>query len=177
MSISINNLLSQFRVQLPILTTLPEVVPAGAEFYYNGTKWRGLGAGETGLPEGTPWPVKGYKEKLTIVEFEQTLPNSEYVILNDISEIISISKETGTGEYLISSASSIDGVIVVQTSAISQETGGLSIAIPTITGNTSRTLPVGMTVYDGAGNFVDLDPDGEDVARITLSIKVYPPQP
>jgi hypothetical protein len=68
MSISINNLLRQFRVQLPILTTLPEVVPAGAEFYYQGTKWRGLGAGESSLPEGTPWPVKGYKEVVVQID-------------------------------------------------------------------------------------------------------------
>jgi hypothetical protein len=87
MSISINNLLSQFRVQLPILTTLPETVPAGAEFYYNGTKWRGLGAGETGLPEGTPWPVRGYairraygnidavQETATLIVEQDELPN------------------------------------------------------------------------------------------------------
>jgi hypothetical protein len=90
MSISINNLLSQFRVQLPILTTLPEVVPAGAEFYYQGTKWRGLGAGETGLPEGTPWPVKGYKEVAVQINsiFSNTSRTAEILFSDVDTEII-----------------------------------------------------------------------------------------
>jgi hypothetical protein len=65
----INRAFELFQVQLPILTTLPELVPPGAEFYYQGTKWRGLGAGETAAPEGTPWPVKGYKEYVALLNF------------------------------------------------------------------------------------------------------------
>ena len=93
MSISINNLLSQFRAQLPILTTLPEVVPAGAEFYYNGTKWRGLGAGETSLPEGTPWPVKGYKEVSGYLVIDGNGNMDLDVVINDLGDF-SISVQT-----------------------------------------------------------------------------------
>jgi len=41
---------------------LPALIPEGQQVLYNGTMWRGLLAGESSLPAGTPWPVKGYKE-------------------------------------------------------------------------------------------------------------------
>lgn len=49
----------------PILTAYPvlSAEKAGQPFVYNGQLWRYARTGEFGtLPEGTPWPAKGYKE-------------------------------------------------------------------------------------------------------------------
>ena len=45
-----------------IVTTMPTTIPLGKLVLYNGTLWRGLKTGESTLAEGTPFPVKGYKE-------------------------------------------------------------------------------------------------------------------
>lgn len=49
----------------PILTEYPvlSAEKAGQPFVYNGQLWRYARSGEFGtLPEGTPWPAKGYRE-------------------------------------------------------------------------------------------------------------------
>ena len=48
--------------QYEMVDSLPESIPYGHQVLYNGTMWRGLVEGESSLPAGTPWPVKGYKE-------------------------------------------------------------------------------------------------------------------
>jgi hypothetical protein len=46
------------------IADLPASIPVGVQILTrdSGTMWRGLVAGESSLPAGTPWPVKGYKE-------------------------------------------------------------------------------------------------------------------
>jgi hypothetical protein len=167
MSISINNLLSQFRVQLPILTTLPEVVPAGAEFYYQGTKWRGLGAGETGLPEGTPWPVKGYKE----VVLRGLFANPNYTmekVIDDVGIVgFAIGNDGGTGEI-----SSIDP----QTKGLLNDTANLimpNFSKPEVIVSYNREEEVIRAV-----DLQDLSPNsaGFDFGA-GFTIRIYPPQP
>jgi len=45
-----------------VVAELPATIPTGKQVLYNGTMWRGIVEGESSLPAGTPWPVKGYKE-------------------------------------------------------------------------------------------------------------------
>jgi hypothetical protein len=162
MSISINNLLRQFRVQLPILTTLPEVVPAGAEFYYQGTKWRGLGAGESSLPEGTPWPVKGYKEVVARIAYEGSEPSVMSIITNDFVNSINII-QASEGVYDINLGVDLTGfpVFVTSDSAINSEDGLLvSLGSAQIVSGSVRVSTVSPIE-----------------ANLFTSIRIYPPQP
>lgn len=49
-------------VGVKVVSDLPDLINSGVLILYKGEFWRGLEAGESILPEGTPWPVKGYKE-------------------------------------------------------------------------------------------------------------------
>ena len=172
MSISINNLLSQFRAQLPILTTLPEVVPAGAEFYYQGTKWRGLGAGETGLPEGTPWPVKGYKE----LKLEMSFPQDIVIEREVLNEIGAYSTSAGPSVLLLNFSNNLfintglsDYVIL----GVDEETTGKIVYLAVEYTNENQAS---LTLLD---DVFALKPKSETLIGriIPISIRIYPPQP
>jgi hypothetical protein len=51
-----------------VVDELPTTIAEGKIVKYNGTFWAGLQEGESSLPAGTPWPVKGYKEWQGIVD-------------------------------------------------------------------------------------------------------------
>jgi hypothetical protein len=170
MSISINNLLSQFRVQLPILTALPNVVPPGAEFYFNGTKWRGLGAGESSLPEGTPWPVKGYKEY--VVSLEATAGNNPVAtILENSAGVTANWVRDSAGNWLLKKDGKFDNSdllnrkILFVNSSVEDEDDIFKI----VDGDT--VISVGR--FDSSGSPIDNIGAGEFI----LSIRIYPPQP
>jgi hypothetical protein len=167
MSISINNLLSQFRVQLPILTTLPETVPAGAEFYYQGTKWRGLGAGETGLPEGTPWPVKGYKEWVGLVA---NPPNPVVPIRFDIDINVTI-EETSTGLFTLT-APGVDANSVVYFNDSITPAVSVARTVLEINPTNNSQIKIRTQVLSG-GNWTNTN----GLLGQVLSIRIYPPQP
>jgi len=50
------------------LNTLPSYIAPEMVVLFNGTLWRGLLEGESSLPAGTPWPVKGYKELIITLD-------------------------------------------------------------------------------------------------------------
>ena len=59
-------------------TELPTTIADGVVLLYNGTMWRGLATGESSLPAGTPWPVKGYKEAC----FEYAVNTDDEILSN-----------------------------------------------------------------------------------------------
>lgn len=61
-----------------VLTTYPttDASKAGITFIFQNELWRYLKAGETGLAEGTPWPMKGYKEVFVRVVVNNADPTS-----------------------------------------------------------------------------------------------------
>ena len=174
MSISINNLLSQFRVQLPILTTLPEVVPAGAEFYYNGTKWRGLGAGETSLPEGTPWPVKGYKELSLYFSGNGSFIGVTKVVNNELGVIINTDDtfDINQGVAILIQSSQIQNYDsnVVFGNSISY----LNIDDEVVENAYAEGIIDGVAIiFESAETFSR----GVIASAIPITIRIYPPQP
>jgi len=54
-------------LQPTVAETLPDMIMPGMLVIFNNTLWRGLLAGESSLPAGTPWPIKGYKELVASV--------------------------------------------------------------------------------------------------------------
>ncbi len=63
----INEMLSSASPAYTVVTVLPASLPVGTQVLFNGTMYRGLLAGESSLPAGTPWPVKGYQEFMGII--------------------------------------------------------------------------------------------------------------
>jgi hypothetical protein len=172
MSISINNLFRQFRVQLPILTTLPEVVPAGAEFYYQGTKWRGLGADETGLPEGTPWPVKGYKEWLGVFAFDGTNePVAVNVFLNEVGKTLSMQYVAGFSFSLFFDGEPFSEAMSIITHTPSIDANGGQCGIAQLNAEDSTGIRT-IKYADGINGESSIETSG-----ILFSIRIYPPQP
>ena len=56
----------------PVLSEMPgaDASKAGQQFWFNGTLWTYAQEGQFGtLAEGTPWPVKGYKELSAYAEY------------------------------------------------------------------------------------------------------------
>jgi hypothetical protein len=69
------------------IADLPETIEPGKQILTvaSGTMWRGLAEGESSLPAGTPWPVKGYKV-LSFIYQPGSPPNINGVkILNDFN--------------------------------------------------------------------------------------------
>jgi hypothetical protein len=75
------------------LTEIPETdaSKAGETFYYRGELWRYLTDGETGLPAGTPWPSKGYKEHVAYWVFDgANVPNVLELLKDDFGGSLNI---------------------------------------------------------------------------------------
>jgi hypothetical protein len=89
----------KYELGYAVVDELPETIADGALVLYNGTLWRGLLAGESSLPAGTPWPVKGYKEYVVKLSQLGTDPPTANIISSDVGEPV-ISR-LGEGQYLI----------------------------------------------------------------------------
>jgi hypothetical protein len=57
------NVANQSYQVVDTIAELPASIPVGIQILTrdSGTMWRGLLAGESSLPAGTPWPVRGYR--------------------------------------------------------------------------------------------------------------------
>jgi len=78
--------------------TPPSYIAPEMLVLFNGTLWRGLLEGESSLPAGTPWPVKGYKELTQYVT--QTPAGFAYVreFVNDFGQPLDFVRE-GVGTF------------------------------------------------------------------------------
>jgi hypothetical protein len=72
------------------IADLPASIPVGVQILTrdSGTMWRGLVAGESSLPAGTPWPVKGYKEYSALLSQSGTNAPVANVLINTIGNIV-----------------------------------------------------------------------------------------
>ncbi len=53
-----------------VFNNLPDSIKQGLIVLHNNQLWRGLLNGESSLPAGTPWPIKGFYEYLVVCSFE-----------------------------------------------------------------------------------------------------------
>ena len=76
--------LNKFLGNVPILTEMQDAdaEKAGQRFWFNGTLWTYAQEGQFGsLAEGTPWPVKGYKEFVARFKYSGGA-SFDYIIVN-----------------------------------------------------------------------------------------------
>lgn len=92
-----------------VVTAMPTTIPLGKLVLYNGTLWRGLKSGESTLAEGTPFPVKGYKEiVIELMQISTSAPTLR-VIKND-TDCTFTSSYSGVGRYSINNSISLGSV-------------------------------------------------------------------
>jgi hypothetical protein len=60
------------------VTALPSSIADGVIVLYNKTLWRGLKAGESAWPAGTPWPVSGVKTAFFTVNHDASILTSKF---------------------------------------------------------------------------------------------------
>jgi hypothetical protein len=143
------------------LAELPASIPVGVQILTrdSGTMWRGLVTGESSLPAGTPWPVKGYKEFSGVF---RTSPDIEFrifnVFVNDI-EWVFVHNETDN-LYERTSGPNETNYTVVGYSDIIATAGELSI-------NATDTL---FGLIDNS--------EGDYIATVLrMTYRIYPPAP
>jgi hypothetical protein len=146
------------------IADLPASIPVGVQILTrdSGTMWRGLVAGESSLPAGTPWPVKGYKE---VFGSYLTITKSDYIgvltdVIGDVGELITIS---------------IPGI-----TSISESQYNILVTLGRIDNN---VFSIGAKFSAPAGNVFAInssDSDGAVDSSITTpfyTIRIYPPAP
>jgi len=105
-----------FGVSIPVLTSLPpnDATKAGDQFWLNNTLWTYSKTGQFGtIAEGTPWPVKGYKETVftQAINFAQDAL-SHVIILDDVLAGTTQTWETnlvGPGQWGLKTQSVLSG--------------------------------------------------------------------
>lgn len=81
-----------------LVSELPSTIEEGVMLFYNGTIWKGLAAGESSLPVGTPWPVKGYKELKFALRQDNSDDPVSWVLIDDF-ELGILGTREGVGAY------------------------------------------------------------------------------
>lgn len=176
----------------PVLTSLPEpdASKAGEEFYLNGTLWTYAQANQFGtLAEGTPWPVKGYKEiVISIVNSGQTFDSSLFILVKTDADIkglnFPVSGSGSGGEYnLIINEVQLENAQIssnVTIGAIKNQAGP-SIVVSNSVPNVSLTsfgdeplrrprLNIDVRRIDTGVFYGDIRPN-----NIVIETKIYPP--
>lgn len=139
------------------VSSLPETIAEGVVLLYNNTLWRGLLSGESSLPAGTPWPVKGYKEFIAYAKTNLNDPLNRLflVMLDDIGLVYAHSEEANV--YSLSSGA-IGYYYIVYGYADT----------PTIINNYSLKIGESIGVEDSSeGDYI--------MANMRIGIKVFPP--
>jgi len=160
------NLIARRIVGYEVVTELPELIEIGELKLYNGTMWRGLLEGESSLPAGTPWPVKGYKE-LDLVMFYSSfdlMANVANFKINDIGSF-AIDVVDASGFRLVFA----DNFQVINQSNIALNLDNGLYYISQIVDFAHRLI---CTLFDFEGIFF-LEFEG----NININIKIYPPPP
>ena len=152
-----------------IVTTMPTTIPLGKLVLYNGTLWRGLKTGESTLAEGTPFPVKGYKE----CSFSFWYNNPTVIVnvrKNDIKDFTLIRAAAGTYKINdIDFAASNDTEVLVNSGFIQD--------VSVVTANTENDEVIGnglsIIIRTNVDN-LQIDPESLGV-RIFVEVRKYPP--
>jgi hypothetical protein len=163
--------------RFPVVETLPDLVEEGEIFEYEGQLWRGLRSGESGLPAGTPWPVKGYKEVVLrlSVAYEFT---GVIVIISDFGAFGSI--DAGVSIFnlpflqktgLTESSSDVFAPIGLDSETTGKICHGLTSII---IGETTDVLSFGLLNDEYLPKLVSETLIENDVE---IGIRIYPPKP
>lgn len=124
----------------PVLSSLPttDAAKAGEMFWYNGTLWTYAKTEQFGtLVEGTPWPVKGYKE--FICEVNSGTAGFISIIQNDVFDTLP-TLDNRFGVERSFSIAGVNGVAVghgLNSSSI-EESGDFAVLAVLIEDNTVR---------------------------------------
>jgi hypothetical protein len=161
-------------VTLPytMVDSLPASIPYGHQVLYNGTMWRGLVEGESTLPAGTPWPVKGYLSIQTNI-----LGNISGIVSTDIP-VISINDTTTANSitYILDLDSlpitSLNTYKVLAIFSTGRIDGPGTASLIRAVNKGSNTIRIQLN--DNSGNIIttsllNANNDGE--------IRIYPPPP
>jgi hypothetical protein len=149
------------RVGLPayrVVTELPETLAVGDVVLFNGTTWRGLLAGESSLPTGTPWPVKGYKEWSGVVTVDGATVVTNNIIKSDFDVTFSATSNLASALSASINETNTTALAIANDATIPASLGVISA--------TSRTGGVDFGYLDFTGG-------GYILAKITLYIRVY----
>jgi hypothetical protein len=157
------------------IADLPASIPVGVQILTrdSGTMWRGLVAGESSLPAGTPWPVKGYKEYLAYINQFDTDNPIPAIIQNTTGSAFTWTREfpgSVSINSVISPALQSAPIVSVTNSYKSEGIGEIRfcrIAARTTTSVNLQSVNTSNTAGDLAATS----------NQILLSIRIYPPAP
>lgn len=163
----------QFNLFNNVVNAIPAVdsTKAGTEFYYNGELWRYLTEGETGLPVGTPFPSKGYKE----IRCSYFIPAGTGGFANRVLTVLA----NTTGEDVVVTDVG-NASLVIGLSATNLTVNNAIISIPSKIRYSTGIDFVQRIVFTNTGviNLLNIAGDYTNVAdpfRYSFTIHVYPP--
>lgn len=156
--------------------SLPETISLGNLVLFNKKLWRGLLEGESNLPEGTSWPISGYKEiRLFYVQDNTMSPNLSIAISDDPSITFSITR-TDVGRFTISSPqinfnnmlqAGLLKISFEDATYLSNDDHLFKVNMAIGQANDSSTLQI---AQEGAGIYYDSYPD----QKMWITLKIYP---
>ena len=128
--------------------------------------WRGLLEGESSLPAGTPWPVKGYKELIcTIAQSGKDAPGIDTILFSDVDA--PVFTRSGVGAYSLDGYSGHEVLINGELPSIIQQAYSASEDDIIFIVNSSQGAFITQDSTKAAAD--------ELLADITLSFKIYSP--
>jgi hypothetical protein len=157
------------------IADLPASISVGVQILTrdSGTMWRGLVAGESSLPAGTPWPVKGYKEYLAYINQFDTDNPIPAIIQNTTGSAFTWTREfpgSVSINSVISPALQSAPIVSVTDSYKSEGIGEIRFCRIAARTTTSVNLQ-SVNTSNTAGDLAALS------NQILLSIRIYPPAP
>jgi hypothetical protein len=162
------------------IADLPASIPVGVQILTrdSGTMWRGLVAGESSLPAGTPWPVKGYKLVSLKLTFTASPAGVDFEYINNDGFEVAVSLE-GTGTYFIEPTTQENQFTdrtsfhISPTFVYNQQLTGGGIQVEDISNEV-----IVFTSRNNSGVLTNLESDANiGIQTYFAEIRIYPPAP
>jgi hypothetical protein len=170
-----------------VVTELPETLAVGDVVLFNGTTWRGLLAGESSLPTGTPWPVRGWKESRYRISATTSTTITLITIKDDgIFTLEGVYTLTGKafigGEFTINPFE-YDIIVAGQITNDDGVAKFISVGLfETDIGSEEYSMYINLYTNDAPTNIEEetdasLFPDVDSASSVRLIVRQYPPLP
>jgi hypothetical protein len=159
----ITTLFNNYQVPFPTVEELPanDATRAGACFFYENQLW-------TFLPDGRPWPAKGYKEYVAFVRTPNAQVDTVTVIKNDTNLVVDL-ELSATGQFdIIATGEDFDENTVIDiTNSISLATSLARVVLQNTNPDRNPNVPMRILTQSGT------TPTDGLLSNI-LTIRIYP---
>jgi hypothetical protein len=165
------NELVDYTSSIDYVRILPATIEPNKILLYDGELWRGLRADESDLAEGTPWPVKGYKEYVANLYQSAGLIPATYIVYKNTIGVLPDFVKQEVGHYLLNLHGCVHHTagIWASVSSYNHNAGAVPICTFILSVHTSQTPPaLWLVAHDENGAMA------EDNFHAYLQIRVYP---